>query len=160
MGSTEQAPVRTALQVVSYLQPWEDTTSPWNGWGGLNGWMKLLKLELGQDSGVDTSSTKKKPTNNPRDFRCSQAFCFSHVIWKTWEKTKKRTPSVEMHTRKHLGLVQLWAGKRPAGHLAGFPVSFFSHAPLTLSLALYHIFMILHFNLILWFLIWGCSTQL
>lgn len=159
MGSTEQAPVRTALQVVSYLQPWEDTTSPWNGWGGVK-WMNEVAQAGTWPGQWGWHLFYKKNPDNPRDFRCSQAFCFSHVIWKTWEKTKKRTPSVEMNTRKHLGLVQLWVGKRPAGHLAGFPVSFFSHAPLTLSLALYHIFMILHFNLILWFLIWGCSTQL
>lgn len=65
----------------------------------------------------------------------------------------KKALSVEMHTRKHVGLVQLWAGKCPAGQIAGFPVSFFSHAPLTLScwsLASYHIFMNLGFMLTLW----------
>jgi len=49
MGATEQLGARTALQVVSYLQPWEDNA------------MKLLKLKLGQESGVNTSSREKMP---------------------------------------------------------------------------------------------------
>lgn len=159
MGAKEGLHVRTALQVVSNLQAWEDTASLWNGWGFLTGWMKLLRLELGQDSGVNTSSPIKKM---PGHFHYSQALHFLHVIWKTWEKKKKRTPSVEMHTQNHIGLVQLWAGKRPAGQIAGFPVSFFSHAPLTLScwsFAIYHIFKILGFVLTLWFFMWWTSTQ-
>lgn len=150
MGAKEGLHVRTALQVVSYLQPWEDTASLWNGWGVLTGWMKLLRLELGQDSGVNTSSPIKKM---PGHFHYSQALHFSRHLKDVGEE-KKRTPLVEMHTQNHIGLVQLWAGKRPAGQIAGFPMSFFSHAPLTLScwsFALYRIFKILGFVLTLWF---------
>ena len=128
MGAKEGLHVRTALQVVSYLPPWEDTASLWNGWAVLTGWMKLLRLELGQDSGFNTSSPIQKM---PGHFHYSQALHFSRHLKDVGEE-KKRTPSVEMHTQKHIGLVQLWAGKHPARQIAGFPVSFFSHAPLTL----------------------------
>lgn len=86
MGATEQPRVRAALQVVSYLQPWEDAASPWNGWEVLTGWVKLLKWELGQESGVNISSPTKKVAG---DFHCGQALRFSHGSWKMWEKKKK-----------------------------------------------------------------------
>lgn len=159
MGAKEGLHVRTALQVVSYLQPWEDTASLWNGWGVLTGWMKLLRLELGQDSRVNTSSPIKKCRGISITVRPS---IFHMSFERRGRSKKKRTPSVEMHTQKHIGLVQLWAGKRPAGQIAGFPVSFFSHAPLTLScwsFALYRIFKLLGFVLTLWFFMWWTSTQ-
>lgn len=110
--------------------------------------MKLLKLELGQDSGVNTSSpTIKKCWGFPL---LSGPPFFTYHLKDEGEEIKKAL-SVEMQTRKHLGLVQLWAGKCPAGQIAGFPVSFFSHAPLTCwSLASYHIFMHLGFMLTFW----------
>lgn len=49
--------------------------------------MKLLKLEFSQHSGINTSFHEKKKKSGY--FHYSQALCFSHVIWKMWEKKKK-----------------------------------------------------------------------